>query len=42
MIIIDFYKIPVHYSLIVILTILVMSISFSLFKTKDEHTSHHS
>ncbi len=36
MLIIDLYKIPVHYSLIVILTILVMSISFSLYKTKEE------
>lgn len=36
MLIIDLYKIPVHYSLIVILTILVMSISFSLYRTKDE------
>jgi tellurite resistance protein TerC len=36
MLIIDIYKIPVHYSLIVILTILVMSVSFSLYKTKEE------
>ncbi len=36
MLIIDIYKIPVHYSLIVILTILIMSISFSLYKTKEE------
>lgn len=34
MIIIDFYKIPIHYSLVVIMTILVMSISFSLYKTR--------
>jgi tellurite resistance protein TerC len=40
MLIIDLYKIPVHYSLIVILTILVMSVSFSLYKTKDETHSH--
>lgn len=36
MLIIDLYKIPVHYSLIVIVTILVMSISFSLYATKKE------
>ena len=34
MILIDIYKIPIHYSLIVIVTILVMSISFSLYKTR--------
>ncbi len=34
MLIIDLYKIPVQYSLAVILTILVMSVSFSLYKTK--------
>jgi tellurite resistance protein TerC len=40
MLIIDLYKIPVHYSLIVILTILVMSVSFSLYKTKSEVSPH--
>lgn len=36
MLIIDFYKIPVQYSLVIILTILVMSVSFSLYATKKE------
>ena len=40
MVIIDFYKIPIQYSLAIILTILVMSISFSLYKTKEEATHH--
>lgn len=35
MLLVDLYKIPVHYSLIVIVTILVMSVSFSLYSTKD-------
>ena len=34
MLIIDFYKIPIHYSLVVIITILVMSISFSMYRTR--------
>jgi tellurite resistance protein TerC len=38
MILIDVYKIPIQYSLAVIITILVMSISFSLYKTKAEIT----
>lgn len=36
MLIIDIYKIPIHYSLVVIVTILIMSISFSLYKTRKE------
>ncbi len=36
MLIIDLYKIPVMYSLLVIITILVMSVSFSLYKTREE------
>ena len=36
MIIIDFYKIPIQYSLAIIVTILVMSVSFSLYATKKE------
>jgi tellurite resistance protein TerC len=40
MLIIDIYKIPIHYSLVVILTILVMSISFSLYRTKDVENIH--
>ncbi len=40
MLTIDFYKIPIQYSLLVILTILIMSVSFSLYKTKEEATHH--
>jgi tellurite resistance protein TerC len=35
MVIIDFYKIPIHFSLLVIFTILTASILFSLYKTKN-------
>jgi tellurite resistance protein TerC len=40
MVIIDFYKIPIHYSLAIIVTILIMSVSFSLYKTKEEAVHH--
>lgn len=40
MLIIDLYKIPIEYSLAIILTILVMSVSFSLYKTKKEEIHH--
>jgi tellurite resistance protein TerC len=36
MLIIDIYKIPVQYSFAIILTILIMSVSFSLYRTQDE------
>ena len=39
MLLVDLYKIPVQYSLAVILTILVMSVSFSLYATKKEEAS---
>jgi len=35
MVIIDFYKIPIHFSLLVIFIILTVSVLFSLYKTKN-------
>lgn len=35
MVIVDFYKIPIHHSLLVIFTILTASVIFSLIKTKN-------
>jgi tellurite resistance protein TerC len=35
MVIVDFYKIPIHYSLIIILLVLTLSIVISLIKTKN-------